>query len=27
MLGGTQEIESAIGGGTNVLIKIPLPER
>ena len=27
MLGGTQEIESEIGGGTNVLIKIPLPKR
>ncbi len=26
MLGGTQEIESDIGGGTNVLIKIPLRE-
>ena len=25
MLGGTQEIESEIGAGTNVLIKIPLP--
>ncbi len=27
MLGGTQEIESEIGGGTNVLIKIPLPQK
>ena len=27
MLGGTQEIESEIGVGTNVLIKIPLRER
>ncbi len=27
MLGGTQEIESEIGGGTNVLIKIPWSER
>ena len=26
MLGGTQEIESKVGGGTTVLIKIPLPE-
>ena len=26
VLGGTQEIESEIGGGTNVLIKIPLPQ-
>jgi two-component system sensor histidine kinase DegS len=25
MLGGTQEIESKIGGGTTVLIKIPVP--
>ncbi|MEZ5425512.1 MAG: two-component regulator propeller domain-containing protein [Pyrinomonadaceae bacterium] len=27
MLGGTQEIESDIGEGTNVLIKIPLPKK
>jgi signal transduction histidine kinase len=26
MLDGTQEIESKVGGGTTVLIKIPLPE-
>ena len=25
MLGGTQEIESKLGGGTTVLIKIPVP--